>query len=439
MGKKELQDELLAVMNKHGLKAGDDESESEGAEGGAEAGDAAEKPADAEGSSTEAAEGDKGQSAAVVADLADSIAKKLTDAIAKNTGVTEADKPGLRRTVEDDIRTKVFTNYHGLKEITYPSDLGSLSKDEKIVNFFKALIYEKSDPASAQVLRALVEGTDSEGGYLVPEELRTEVFRILPDMVIMRNIARVLPMSTDTLKLNSLTARPVAYWTSEYASKSTTSAEFGQVSLSPNDLVCLLPISDQLLADANISLVPFIIELFAEAIGAGEDKAFFTGTGTGQPRGISIETINTVAAGGNLSFDNVVALIDQIPTRATQSPRAAFVGHRHVKSILRTLKDNNNNYIWRDLGTAPGGGTESRRLPSTVYGYPFHEQNDLDQSQLYFADWSYYIIGDRQAVSVRTTTEGGDAWRRNAMEIKAVERVDGRAVVLSPFAKITGI
>jgi HK97 family phage major capsid protein len=58
---------------------------------------------------------------------------------------------------------------------------------------------------------------------------------------------------------------------------------------------------------------------------------------------------------------------------------------------------------------------------------------------LYFGDWSFYIIADRQTLAVKTTTEGGDAWRRNSIEIKAVERVDGRAVILSPFAKLTGI
>ena len=82
---------------------------------------------------------------------------------------------------------------------------------------------------------------------------------------------------------------------------------------------------------------------------------------------------------------------------------------------------------------------ETKRLPDTLYGYPFHEENDLSQSELYFGDWAFYIIGDRQTVSVKTTTEGGDAWRRNGMEIKAVERVDGRAVMASPFAKVTGI
>jgi len=77
--------------------------------------------------------------------------------------------------------------------------------------------------------------------------------------------------------------------------------------------------------------------------------------------------------------------MDKVPQRVTQSKKTAFVGHRAVKSILRTLKDGNNNYIWRDAGTGPGAGNESRLLPSTLYGYPFYEQNDISQSELYLA------------------------------------------------------
>jgi len=29
-----------------------------------------------------------------------------------------------------------------------------------------------------------------------------------------------------------------------------------------------------------------------------------------------------------------------------------------------------------------------------------------------------YIIGDRQTMAVSTTTEGGDAWRRNSMDVE---------------------
>jgi HK97 family phage major capsid protein len=422
--------DLLEVFKKHGLKADDVESSESDDEEPKKEEEGEETPPESEETPSE------GKDSVVVAGLAASIAKKLADAIGKNKGYGEQTKKDL----DTHIRHKIFTSWAGLREIEYPSDLTSLSKEEKIVTFFKALVYSNAHPESQQVLRALVEGTSTEGGYLVPEELRTEVFRVLPDMAVMRRIARVLPMSTNILKLNSLSARPVAYWTSEYQSKSTTSAEFGQVTLSPNDLVCLLPISEQLLADANINLVSFIVELFAEAIALAEDKAFFTGTGVGQPRGISIETIASQAvAGATISFDDILAVIDRVPQRVAQSPKAAFCGHRYVKRLLRTLKDTSNNYIWRDARGGVGGGGEIIRLPDTIYGYPFYEQNDLNQTELYFGDWSFYIIADRQTLAVKTTTEGGDAWRRNSIEIKAVERVDGRAVILSPFAKLTGI
>lgn len=180
----------------------------------------------------------------------------------------------------------------------------------------------------------------------------------------------------------------------------------------------MLPVSEQLLADANINLVQFIIELFAEAIGLAEDKAFFTGSGSGQPRGISIESIASQGiSGATPTFDDVIDLIDLVPQRVTQSPRAAFVGHRNAKRAFRKIKDSNGDYIWRDGRGGVGGGGEMIRLPDTLYGYPFYEQNDLNQRELYFGDWSMYIIGDRQMMSVATTTEGGEAWRRNAVEM----------------------
>ena len=411
---KKFEEEMKALLLKHGLKADD---------GGEPAADEPKAPED------------KGGDAKVVADLAGNIAEKLAGILAEKKDLGGEDKTNLTK----EIKTKIFMNEGGVREVSYPSDLKSLTKDEKIVNFFKALVYANADPESQRVLRALTEGSTTDGGYLVPEELRTEVFRVLPDMTVMRRIARTLPMSTDTLKLNSLSARPTAYWTAEYASKSTTSAEFDQISLSPNDLVCLLPISEQLLADANINLVQFITQLFAEAIGLAEDKAFFTGSGSGQPKGINQESIASAAVGGSLNFDRVIQLLDLVPQRVAQSTNAAFVGHRYVKRLLRTLKDGSNNYIWRDGRSGVGGNGETIKLPDTIYGYPFYEQNDLAQSELYFGDWTFYIIGDRQTMSVQTTNIGGDAWRRNSMEIKAVERVDGKAVLTSPFAKLTGI
>ena len=101
--------------------------------------------------------------------------------------------------------------------------------------------------------------------------------------------------------------------------------------------------------DANINLVQFITQLFAEAIGVAEDDAFFTGSGSGQPKGITQETIASQAAGATFDLDDVIDLIDLVPQRVTQSPKAAFVGHRRVKRALRKVKDKNITVYFKGI------------------------------------------------------------------------------------------
>jgi len=377
-------------------------------------------------------------------------------AMVKELGATIADAIKEAKgpsAAETELRDKLLSTEKGLPGIQFPK-METLEKmqeayrtstdpaikkeagDNIIVSFFKAWVnYGESDEAT-RVFKALVEGTAGDGGYLVPAPLAAEVWRVLPDMTVMRRIARTIPMTADTLDLNSLLAQPEAYWVSEYAKKTTTSAEFDQKQLAVNKLVCLLPITHELLADANIPLAQFIVGLFAERIGTVEDRAFFIGSGTGQPRGINAETLTTVAAGGTFNFDDIIDLEYSVPQAVRLARRAAFVGNQYAIKTLRKVKDTNGDYIWRDGGVVQ---TENGplRTPGTLHGYTFYEQNDLPQKSIFFGDWGFYIIGDRQQITVSRTDEGGDAWRRDATEFKAVERVDGRAVMTTPFAKLT--
>jgi len=409
-------DKIIDELKK--LNDGDDDTDDSDDDSDADDADASN-----EGDDSAAGDGEEKVSAgASVEKLVDKLGDKIVSAI-------EAKKGKGSSAEKQAVKSSLFGQNGGIQDIPYPADVTNLNKDEKIVLFFKSLINRKSSVEADKVFKALVEGTDAEGGYLVPEELRAEVFRVLPDFAVMRRIARVVPMASDTLLLNSLTAKPKAYWTAEYASKSTTSAEFNQVSLNANDLVCLLPVTHQLIQDANINIVQFIIELFGEAIGEAEDLAFFEGSGSGQPRGLDAETLTQIDAGLTLDFDDVIAAIHSVPQRVRTSPGTAFVANNYGIRQLRTLKDTTGRYIW-----APGDPNNGS--PERVYGYPIYEQNDIPQRQIFFGDFKYYIIGDRQQLSVTSTDEGGDAWRRNATEIKAVERVDGRAVITSPFVEI---
>jgi len=377
--------------------------------------------------STKAVE-EKAPEVEVKADMdMDAMVDKLAAAIVENKGGDSTEAKEIKET----LITPDMGVFPELK------DLKTLSDEETIVTFWKALVQKDRSEEANQVFKALVESDTGDGGYLVPAPLATEIWRILPDVSVMRRIARTMPMTSLTLSLNGLEARPTAYWTNEYASKTTTSAEFDQTTLTAYKLVALLPASHELIADANIDLVRFIIELFAEEIGLKEDAAFFTGSGVGQPTGISTETISEQSAGASLDFDDIIDLIHLTPSSIRKAPGAAFVCHQQVIKLLRKIKDDDGGYIWRDGGGRIEGQT--RAFPDRVYSYPIYEQNDLSQDELYFGDWKFYIIGDRQQITVSTTNEGGDAWRRDSTEIKAVERVGGVTVKVGAFAKLVNV
>lgn len=383
------------------------------------------------------------------ADLTKAV-KQLGDSIVE----TIKEAKGISSAAENKLKKDLLSPATGFRGIEYPEmeqlekwqkaykysvkpEEKKMAADNIIVSFFKAWVNQDRDEQAARVFKALNEGTAAEGGYLVPTPLAAEVWRVLPDLSVMRRLARIIPMTSQTLKVDSLSARPYAYWVSEYAKKTTTSAEFDQKTFTCNKLVCLLPVTDELLADANINLANFVIELFAEAIAAEEDKAFFTGSGTGRPRGITQETLTTVAAGATLDFDDIIDLIYSVPQAVRTKRSTAFVGNLTAMKLLRKVKDSNNDYIWRDGGMFRGEVAKGPGLPvAQCYGYSFYEQNDLGR-EIYFGDWKFYLIGDRQQITVSRTREGGDAWRRDSTEYKAVERVDGRVVMTTPFAKIT--
>jgi len=365
----------------------------------------------------------------------DDIGKRLAESVVK---AVQEQLGGDTKDAEH-LAEKVYTPEEGLKTVKYPAmgELKNLSDGEQVATYYKALFRKIKSPEDHMVLKGLSEGTAADGGNLVPTPLHNEVFRLVNDLAVMRGIADTITMTSDTLKLPSLTKYPKAYWIGERVTKTTTSAEFGVTTLNSNKLVARILISEELNDDAIVAMVPFISKEFAKSIAEAEDDAFFSGSGAGQPRGINIEAITGRNAAGVLNFDEIIRLMDLVGQGVRKAKSAAFVAHKNVISRLRRVKDANNAYIWR-MGLGRNDG-QVERLPEMIYNYPIYEQNDIADTELYFGDWSFYKIGDRKQLTVRTTDQNETAWTQDAIDVKAVERIDGRAAILGAFAKLTGL
>lgn len=291
----------------------------------------------------------------------------------------------------------------------------SKESEGKIVDFFKACLVN-----DVVKLKALSEGVAADGGYLVPDEFRAELIRDLADKSVMRGLVRVVPMMRDTMKIPKLGSKPQVRWTSENAAKSTTTADFEEKTLTAYKVAAILYTSEELVEDSEVSVVQLVIDLFTEAIAEEEERVITAGTGIGQPTGLTTCSITNVACNGNLDFDNIIDLIYALPSKYRKN--AAFlVNNTNIKE-LRKVKDGNNRYIWQDA-TAPN-------MPSTIYGYPVYENNWLPESEIYFGDYKLgYWLGDRRKITVLVSNLAGNAWERDQVGIRVVERIAGNCVL----------
>jgi len=72
------------------------------------------------------------------------------------------------------------------------------------------------------------------------DEFRYEIIRdIAEDSHRMRNDVTVVPMKRDVMNIPSLESRPQVTWTEENATKSTTTAHFGQITLTVKKMAAI--------------------------------------------------------------------------------------------------------------------------------------------------------------------------------------------------------
>lgn len=255
-------------------------------------------------------------------------------------------------------------------------------------------------------------GDDAQGGFLVPEIYRMELQEIALENAVVRPRATVLPMTSDSLKIpyvndtthaSSVYGGVVAYWTAEAAAKTPSKPTFGQMEMTPHKLAGLTYTSNELLADSAIALEPLIRRMFGTAWGYFEDDAFLMGTGAGQPLGVfncgCLKSVyrNTV---NRVHYEDLAEIYQSMLPPSV--PYAVWVIHPTVIAELLELGSGNaadasgKILIWQpDAKPAPTW---------TILGRPVIVSEKLQAlgtaGDILFADFRYYLIGDRQSITI---------------------------------------
>lgn len=280
--------------------------------------------------------------------------------------------------------------------------------------------------------------TPADGGFLIPEVLRSQLLQVAMETAVVRSRAFNVPMETlrvdlpmidVTTNVGSVLGGMIAYWLEEGATFTDTSAKFGTVKLEAKNLTGYSVVPNQLLADSIISFSAFIERVWPMAIAWFEDLAFLRGNGVGQPLGM-------------IGQQNPASIAI---TKETGQLAATILWQNVIKMFSRMFPSSLNNAVWlvspdtfpelatMALNVGTGGSAVwlnngSAGPPATILGRPVIITEKVPtlgtRGDISFVDMSYYLVGDRQAMSAASSEH--IKFDQNKTAFRIIERVDGQ-------------
>lgn len=362
--------------------------------------------------------------------ITDIVEKKIESALkdiyshpVKKSPVFHREDPGIEKSV---METDPFLR----------SKRPFVKLSKKMENFVEGLVSLAKSRIPKGLVKALNEGDDTEGGFLVPDEFQAEVIRYATEGAVIRPRARIFPMTRLSLTLPKLDQSSNRFagadvsWTEESGRKEESKPSFGKITLVAKKLIGLVPASDEVLEDSVINLANYLVALFGEIIGYEEDYRFIRGTGMGQPLGI-IETtgINLITRDTSSRI-----LVDDILDMYVAHPAWA-----DANAVWLATKAGMGELLKIGYGTTGGITLFMTNLRDAVapilMGKPIVLTEKLPalgyKGDLILADLKYYYIGDRGGLKVDASIH--DRFRYDETVLRFVKRVAGQPGIPAAF------
>lgn len=277
--------------------------------------------------------------------------------------------------------------------------------------------------------KAVTIGTPGAGGYAVPEEISRRIHEKLLDVSPVRQVARVVQVSTSDYKELVDVLGDEYGWVGETDTRSETGTpSLAEVVPTMGEIYAYPKASEHSLDDMFFSVEDWLVRRATRSFAKGEGLAFISGNGTNKPTGFlngtpvtagdedsparAFGTLQYVASGNATGFGALsttspehypadVFLDAEYALKAGYRSNAVWMMNKSTLGLVRKFKDSEGNYIWSP-GMIAG-------QPSTINGYNVVEAEDMpdvgaNAFPVAFGDFEEgYLIADR--VGMRITVD----------------------------------
>lgn len=291
---------------------------------------------------------------------------------------------------------------------------------------------------------AAYEKSSEDGGYLVPEDIQTQIVSLMQAEESLLSRTRQYRVSGNSLTLpvdhNQPWASGIqAYWIKEGGQFEKSQQGLDNASWKLKKLGALVPLTEELREDA-VAMESYIKENAPKAIVHKINDSIIAGTGAGEMGGIlnSPFTI-TVSKEGSQTGDTVVARnVINMYTRMMPAARggAVWLIHPEVEAQLMTMKDDNGNFIYLAAGSSmnnqPFGILLGRPVLPMMYGV----KQLGDKGDIIFANFDYYYSIVK--AGIRSDMSTHIYFERDMAAFRFVQRIDGHCPFKAPVKAQNG-
>lgn len=222
--------------------------------------------------------------------------------------------------------------------------------------------------------RAQTVGTNSAGGFTVPEELQSILIRSMLAWGPMYDEALATVLTTRTgASMPMPTVNDTAVTAGAHTEGATLTDDGGKdVTFGQRQLDAFafdtewVRVSKELADDSVFAMEQLLGDLLGERLGRIANLQLTTGSGSSAPHGIvTASSAGTAAASSSaITADEIITFLHDVDPAYRMGPKVRFMFHDTTLEAIRKLKDGQGNYLWQ-MGNVQAG------TPGTLLGYPY--------------------------------------------------------------------
>ncbi|TKH23983.1 phage major capsid protein [Bacillus wiedmannii] len=322
-------------------------------------------------------------------------------------------------------------NYLAMKQIQVPepvnSQTGALppasvnNEDPSYKEvFMKAIRGQNLSREEASVMdeykAALSENVGKDGGYIVPEDITTTINQLKQTVDNLEQYVNVQPVSTNkgsrTLEKRAASTpfAPLSEYGKPNAMQEIASPEFERLSYAIEDYAGFLPVPNDLLDDTDQALEEYLRQWIAKKSIATRNY-------------LILQELNKLTKVDFKDYKGIKTALNVTLDPAFADGANIFTNQDGF-NYLDQLEDKDGRPLLQPDPTNP-----TRKLLSGKPVIPLSNKTiatDKDGKAPFIVGnlKEAIILWDRKQLSIDMTTEGGNAWRTNTSEFRAIERED---------------